>query len=268
MALKNNQVKKSIDADLENVLKNKSVSNKEDKVMATKTKETKKSTNKGEVKEMNKEVKLADTKLMEAVKMNKDLASKSSTLHFVTLLGLESKKSRRKTPETYVKCPTTVGVTLKTDIAIKVPVIDVLKNKDTGIEPSDISWKSVKAGETFNLNMYELMYLVIKPEYSGFITRNGDDKGVYFAPKMSSFNSGKSKLPTPALAFKNGTGSIKESMLVIDEQVNGQWEVKAEYKEQFGSLLERKVRAKKESTPAPMLTALALQELLGVNQAV
>ena len=190
------------------------------------------------------------------------LGSKSGTLHFITLLGLASKESRRKVGENYLPCPTTVGVRLQTDETILVPVIDVRKNKDTGITSEDIKVRTIQAGEVFDLNMYELMFLVTKEEYGGFISRNGNPQGVYFAPKMHKFNTGEAKLPTPALNFKSGTGSIKAEMLVIDEKVDNKWGIKSEFAEQFGGLFEKKEKVKKVAVPTPTVVALALRQML------
>lgn len=98
------------------------------------------------------------------------LGSESGTLHFVQLLGLASKKSSRRVSPTESKdCSTPVGITLYSDKDIEVPVIDVLKDKNTGIDPeTDITYVSVKAGEQFDVNYYEFMYLILRDEYAGF----------------------------------------------------------------------------------------------------
>lgn len=187
----------------------------------------------------------------------------SRTLHFITLLGLGSRLSKRKVGDEYIKCPSTIGVRLLSDIDIVVPVIDVLKNKDSGIEPADISSRVVRSDEFFDLNMYELMYLVIRDEYGGYLCRDGDPRGVYFAPKMQGYLKGEAKLPTPALIFKPRTGAIKEDMLEIDEEFNGIWRVKPEFADRFGALFEEKgVINTKSGISRVELMALALQDML------
>jgi hypothetical protein len=195
----------------------------------------------------------------------KAVGAMSNTLHFVSLLGLASKHSVRRTSEGNTNCSTTIGVTLVSDKSIKVPVINVLKNKDTGLEASDISYRRVKRGIPFNLNMYELMFLMVRKEYAGFMEYKGDSQGVYFSPKMSNYHRGEALLPTPTLSFKTGGGSIKENMIDIDEKVAGHgWTIKSDYQKDFGALIPQKVvRTEKadKSFPAPTAVALALGKL-------
>jgi hypothetical protein len=193
------------------------------------------------------------------------LGSLSHTLHFVTLLGLNSKRSVRRTDTGKTSCLTTVGVTLISDKAIKVPVINVTINKDTGINQSDISSRRVQKGTPFNLNMYEMMFLLIRKEYAGFMEYDGDPRGVVFSPKLAYFLKGESKLPTPALSFKYGQGSIKENMVAIDEKIGGRWQAKEEYAKDFGGLFVRKVTPRKSddsSISTSTTVALALGEML------
>jgi|HigsolmetaAR203D_1030402.scaffolds.fasta_scaffold00025_76 hypothetical protein len=199
-----------------------------------------------------------------------ELGKDSGTLHFVTLLGLASKPTVRKINGRNVTCPTTIGVTLVSDKQIEVPVIDPRKNKDTGINPErDISYRTVPAGEEFHLNMYELMYLIIRNEYGGFLSYKGDPKGVYFAPKVAKFHRGESKMPTPVLAFKPAYGAIKDVMIPIDEKVNGEWRIKDKYRKEFGAL-EKEMKSRRSAIrhiPNQTAIAVALQErLLGGRQ--
>lgn len=199
----------------------------------------------------------------------KNLGSKSHTLHFVHLLGLASKKSSRRISATETRdCSTPVGVTLVSDIDIEVPVIDVLKNKDTGIDPkTDISYRKVKAGEQFDLTYYEFMYLILRDEYAGFCEANGDPKGCYFSPKLPAFWKGEAKLPTPTINFKSG--SVKATMIDIDEKGPNGWQIKPQYAEKFGPLLQKskpqRAAGQKSATPAPTVVAVALQRILGLK---
>lgn len=200
------------------------------------------------------------------------LGSMSGTLHFQHLLGLQSKKSDRvgKGRQSFESFKP-VGVCLKTDVEIQVPVIDVTKDKTTGINPeTDITYRTVGAGETFIVNYYEFMYLIIRDEYAGFCSREGDAKGVYFSAKMSAFLKNQAQLPTPTINFA-GDGSPKEGMIAIDrKEADGRWVIKDEYKEQFGALLKRKTPQRsgdnKPSIPTPTVTAVALSKILGVRQ--
>jgi hypothetical protein len=200
-----------------------------------------------------------------------ELSAKSGTLVFQHLLGLASKKSsRRVNKDQSQDCSTPVGVRLKTEIDIAdVPVIDITKNKDTGIDPeTDITYREVKAGETFDLSYYEFMYLILRNDYAGFCSNGQDDRGVYFSVKVPAFFSGSAKLPTPTINFK--TGSVKAGMVDIDEKVNNTWEIKPEWKEKFGALLQKSTPKRssgsKDNVPAPQVIAVALQQILKINK--
>lgn len=222
-----------------------------------------------EVKSYTKEmVRLGGSILRELGEEAKGLGSASGTLHFQHLLGLASKPTVRKTENGVVTCPTTVGVTLVSDKAIEVPVISVLKNKDTGITAKDISSRRVRKGVPFHLNMYELMFLLVRKEYAGFMEFNGDPQGVRLSPKMSYFYSGKAKFPTPTLLFKFGMGSIKDHMVTVDEKVDGKWRIREEFKKEFGELIPEGVKRHRKSGkavmryPTTVMVSLALGKIL------
>ncbi|SFM52732.1 hypothetical protein SAMN03159341_1435 [Paenibacillus sp. 1_12] len=163
------------------------------------------------------------------------LGSKSGMLHFVNLLGTSSRIFRRD-------IPTAVGVTLYCDEDICVPVIDMNLNKKTGIDASkDIAFRQVKAREKFALSLYEFMFLVIKDEYAGFIEANGNPRGAYLSVKSPAFFKGKTKLPTPTITFRYGSGPIKYHFVVIDEQssFDGKWFVKKGFK-RFAELIPKR----------------------------
>jgi hypothetical protein len=200
-----------------------------------------------------------------------ELGCKSHTLHFQHLLGLQSKKADRVGKNRqFHDCFKAVGVTLISDEPITVPVIDVRKDKNTGIEPEDITYRQVEAGVPFDLTYYEFMYLVIRREYAGFISYEGDPKGIYISAKINSYLDNQAKLPTPTIN-SSAPGSPKENMIAIDRKdAEGKWVIKDEYKEKFGPLLERKVitraASNQPSVPTPTLTALALSKILGVQK--
>ena len=204
----------------------------------------------------------------EAARAN--LASKSGTLHFVSLLGLKSKKTERViSGRQSVESFQSVGITLVSDEPISVPVIDIKKDKNTGIDPAtDITYRDVAAGEEFNLSYYEFMYLIVRDEYGCLCEAGGDPQGCYLAVKMPAYARGEAKLPTPTICFKSG--SPKENMIAIDEQdAEGKWSIKPEYAEKFGDLLRRRTPTRsagaKTKTPKPVVVAKALQKILYNN---
>lgn len=197
------------------------------------------------------------------------IRSKCHTLHFVKLLKLASKRADRMVAggETRVSYKA-VGVVLRSDEDIEVPDIPGHYNKETGIPPEEIKMRKVKAGEEFFLTYYEFMFLMFRPEYAGFCSRDDDPYGVYFSPKMPKFLKGEGvKLPTPTINFTK-TGSPKEVMDEIDMYDNSlkRWVIKPEYAEKFGSYLPTVVPQRKqgdtEDFPTSTKAALGLAQLL------
>lgn len=191
----------------------------------------------------------------------------SHTLHFCHLYGLQSKPSDRRTAgNTSVGSFKPVGIKLKTDIAIKVPQIDPRLNADTGIDPAtQIKYIDVAAGEEFIVSYYEFMFLILRKEYAGRFEAKGSPKGAYFSVKGKTYMAQKAKLPTPTVCFTSG--SPKENMVAIDYALpDGEWEIKAEFREKFGSMLEKEKpkrgMSKAKTITAPTAAALALNELL------
>lgn len=185
------------------------------------------------------------------------LRSKCHTLHFVKLLKLDSKRADRMVAgqETRVSYKA-VGVVLYSDEDIVVPDIPGHYNKDTGIPAEEIKSKKIKAGEHFYLTYYEFMFLMFKPEYAGYCTRDDDPYGVYFSPKMPKFLSNEAKLPTPTINFSKA-GSPKEMMDGIDEYIPElkRWVIKEEYREKFGSYLPNVTPQRKQNDGDVMPTS-------------
>lgn len=193
-----------------------------------------------------------------------NLGSLSHTLHFKHLLGLASKKDRRKVSKDETRpCSKAVGIVFVSDIDIEVPEIDINLNSDTGIRKEDIKYRKVKAGEEFFLSYYEYMYLITRNEYAGLCEANGDPKGAYFSPKLPAFYSGDKKLPTPTINLKSG--SVKENMIDIDVKTEEGWKIKPGY-EKFEPLLKksrpRRASGSKNTTPTPTLVSVALRQIL------
>lgn len=197
------------------------------------------------------------------------LGSKSGTLHFKNQIGLASKTSRRKVTTANgsenVPCSMPVGATFVSDEPIEIPQIPVEKNHITGVQPEDITYVQVAAGEEFHLTPVEYMYLLIRDEYAGLCEANGDPQGARFTPKLNAFMSGdsKAKLPTPAINLKQG--SSKENMVDIDVKNGDKWEIRPGY-ERFAPLLRSskpaRARSTRTATPASTAVAVALKSLI------
>jgi len=196
------------------------------------------------------------------------LGSLSHTLHFQRLLGLSSQKSSRKVgPNETKDCSTPVGVEFISDIEIQVPRLPVTVNKNTAIDPEkDITYETVKPGQVFEMTYYEFMFLIIRDEYAGLFSVNGDPRGGYFSPKLPAFWRGEAKLPTPTINFRSG--SVKASMFDIDQKGPNGWEIKPGY-ERYAELLKKstpqRASGKKATVPPPVVISKALQKLLKVN---
>ena len=196
------------------------------------------------------------------------LRSKCHTLHFVKLLKLDSKRADRMVAgqETRVSYKA-VGVVLYSDEDIVVPDIPGHYNKDTGIPAEEVKSRKIKAGEQFYLTYYEFMFLMFKPEYAGYCSRDDDPYGVYFSPKMPKFLSNEAKLPTPTINFSKA-GSPKEMMDGIDEYIPEmkRWVIKEEYREKFGSYLPNVTPQRKQNDgdvmPTPTNATIGLAETL------
>ncbi|WP_127505984.1 hypothetical protein [Paenibacillus humicus] len=190
-----------------------------------------------------------------------NLCSLSHTLHFITLLGFQSFKSKRNVADGVRKskpCPTKVGITLISDVDIDdVPVIDVRLDKYTGISKDQIGKRKVKANEKFDLTYYEFMFLMLRDEYAGFFEANDDPRGGYVSLYLKAFEKGDAKLPTPSIQFKrnkpkNKSGyredvvPITEQIIPIDKKVQGEWKVIPKYADKYGPLLEHLLKKREE----------------------
>lgn len=196
------------------------------------------------------------------------LGKHSNSLHFISLLTMKTKYTNsgrlRVAPSdigAHKPNPNVVGVRLRTDITLNVPVIDVLKNKDTGIEPDDVGSRQINAGEEFIVNMYELMYLVTRKEYAGSFSFNSESDCVYFLPKLSDYESGRDKLPTPALYFRRGRIGDHEERIDIGNASEGK-SLKPEYEESFGALLTPAERNPVRLPTSPLVWSLGLSDFL------
>lgn len=178
-----------------------------------------------------------------------NIGSKADTLYFIQLLGLASKKTTRKVTShlgNEVKdCSTPIGVSLRTDIDIEVPYLkDVNMNKDTGIDiEEDINYVLVKAGETFDLTLYEFMYLIVRDEYGGFLKVDGAGFYAHLSVKLPAFKRGDAKLPTPTIVFEKGNGSARATMIDVDEKSSEGWVIKSQF-ERFAPLVRNRRKRK------------------------
>jgi hypothetical protein len=201
------------------------------------------------------------------------LANKSGTLHYRSLLGLESQYTTRTKHKgksrKYVNDIKPIAVVLVSDERIEVPQIDVKLNSLTGIDESDIQKVFVEAGQVFALTLYEFMYLIMQDEYGCYCEANGDPRGLYLSVKatnaieirnVKSTNAIEIKdrkylqlkegienadgekenkprrrmVPTPYISFMKRYGAIKSEIEIIDEETSeGKYKIKPGYERFF-----------------------------------
>lgn len=214
------------------------------------------------------------------------ISSKSGTLHFICLLGLASRKSNRSlrgykfkdeddyidpNQDRHIDASTPVGITLKSDEDITVPIIKMelvkkLMSRKKEDEPNTLfdvnndieRYEHIKAGKEFHLSLYEFMFLILRPEYGGLFELNGDPRGAQLEPKTTKAVEIKSdgtvdliseidekgnvkvKLPTPTIQFyAKGIGyTPKSTMVDIDQNGPNGWEIKPEY-DRFKGLMDK-----------------------------
>lgn len=197
------------------------------------------------------------------------IGSKSDTLIFEGLLGTQ-KIQQAKTGKGRVRTNSfkPVGLKLRVTEDTSVPQIPVTRTRARdGVDQSEISYITVQAGEIVTLSLFEFMYLVSRPEYSGYVTVNGNPKGGCLGILSNKFKNGEDKLPTPSFKYTEG-GTPKDSMAPIDQKnADGAWEPLPEYAEKFGALYVS--NKKKSSTRAAKVdnsaaVTAALRDILGI----
>lgn len=171
--------------------------------------------------------------------------TKSGTLAFIACLGNPAKSQPRRANGVDVPSIEVVGYKLKALEDTKVPVANLKPNFKGYMDVEEMTEIVVKAGQEFNVNLYEAGALLSRPEYAGEI--NGEGKGA----KLSVTFSANRPEPLPILKkLGGGSGSIKEVMLEVADMIPGadgekaQPKVKDEFADKFGMLFSR-ARAKK-----------------------
>lgn len=206
------------------------------------------------------------------------LNSTSGSVHFLSLLGANCMPNTRVVKDasgatTQVPSNAVVGIRLKTDIDLEVPVIPFKKlPHDIATIPDfdTIQYRTVHAGEEFFLNRVEAMYLFTLPKYglNGYCEAQGDPKAVAFVPKFSEAYR-KNGLPTPTWRFTDSKyGQIKSNMVLVDEtDANGGIVLKPEYAEAFADLAVARVGRRSggvsaSNAPTGTKVSLAIASLL------
>ncbi|MEK4449443.1 MULTISPECIES: hypothetical protein [Paenibacillus] len=209
----------------------------------------------------------------------KNLGSKSHTLHFINLLGLECIQTTRNqedivndmdsdsenNPDKRGMKP--VGITLISDIDIDVKYMKDVTQTSINIENDFEDPVIIPAGVPFYLTHYEFMFLVTRDEYAGFVSYDGDDRAVGLSVRTDKLEHAKYengdaevkaevdseptsdgyvriKMPTPIISYykDKGLGSIRDEAVSIDEKVNGKWRIRIEKYNRFAALIPKSKR--------------------------
>lgn len=155
-----------------------------------------------------------------------------------------------------------VGVVLEFKIDYdKVPSLPIELNEETGFTAKDVKYSEVKAGEKVQLTMYELMMLIVKPEFGGSIYTH-DGVRVNFAPNPTKFNKGKAKLPTPAISLE-GKKLNDYYIMIADVGENSTVEtLKEGYDDKFKHFLKKKRQPAERKFTNATKVSLALFDTL------
>ena len=159
--------------------------------------------------------------------------SKSNTVTFVHAIWSPAHKQSVTVESTTKPGFKVVGFAFKCSEDVTVPQAPL---KDTPVHLADVEGfkgeRSVKAGETFILNLVETAMFLGRNEYAGECS--GEDKVV----RLCASHSAKRDVPLPNLKFANG-GSIKagavECAINVGDEKTAKWEVKPGY-EMFANL--------------------------------
>lgn len=172
-----------------------------------------------------------------------NIASGSSAISFLHLIGTAQKSSPRKEGTELKPSFIPVGMVCKAEADIKVPSIPfagIPKDLDSAPTFDTIEWRDIKAGEQFIMTRVEAMFCVTNPagKMGGYISKDGNPKGIALSVKVNDAYFTTKRLPTPAFSLTSSTGSIKEDMVAVDvKQKDGTWALKPEYAEKFAALL-------------------------------
>lgn len=200
--------------------------------------------------------------------------SKSGTLHVDTILGLYNQDKRAVSKDQRVTCNKMIGFECHSDEPIQVPVIDPAKGdprlKWTPVDPSEIAYKNVAAGETFQVTFLEMVYLINRIEYSGLAEFQGNPRGFGILVKANKWATGESAVP--CISFGLAQGSIKEVTVAIDEpDAQGNKVINERYAEKFSYFLQKKSAprgttggAKKSDTPVQIVNSAQIRSILGI----
>lgn len=192
--------------------------------------------------------------------------SKSDKVVFVGALGDPNKPQSRKENNQDIPSYVVVGYAFKALEDMTVPRADLKKQFKNFMDVGQLTEETVKAGETFYLNVFETGVLISKPIYAGSFT--GEGTTVTLSAKYAQ----NREEPLPVLN-KVGKGSVKENMILVadmvgaGEGVKGTPKVKDEFASKFSVLYEKRVAGKKGSSAGNRASGESTKDIAAAFQA-
>ena len=164
--------------------------------------------------------------------------SKSDTIQFVIALGHPGKPQKRVQGGQALASFQVVGYMFKALEDVSVPVAKQIEGAKSVMDCEIVGSKEIKAGETFQLTLFETGCFISRIEYGGHFTGGGDE--VILHATVSQTHEGR-----PLTVLKRPTSPIKDKMELIAEKVPGAdgksvYKCKPEYEEKFGYLFTKK----------------------------
>lgn len=166
--------------------------------------------------------------------------SKSDKVVFIGCLGDPASGQFRKSKGENIPSNKVVGYRFKAVEDMQVPVSKLKVGFKNHLDTEEITMRDVKAGEEFDLNLFETGVLAAQIEYSGKFT--GEGTYVTLNVKFSKDR------PDPLPVLKALKGSVKENMITvatnIGDETKKQWQVKDEFADKFDVLYIKKSAGK------------------------
>ena len=176
---------------------------------------------------------------------NKDydeVPKKSDSIEFIAALTDPKRRQNRVEKKNSVESYVVVGYKFRAKEDIEVPFAPYVKGMKSFLDVEEPTWRTVKAGETFGLNIVETGILISKPEFAG--TFSGGDRKVFISAKAS-----KDRDEMLPILMQRDDGSIKEGAehiadLSADKKTAT---VKPEYEASFANIYYKKAVVRDKS---------------------
>lgn len=175
--------------------------------------------------------------------------SKSDKVAFVCCLTNPARRQNRMSNNESIPAYQNVGYKFKALEDMQIPVAPLKENYVSEVDVEGVSYKQVKKGETFALNICETGILISQLEYAGRFSGEG------VIVNIQVRHSNNRPDPLPVLRGEGMRVKDISEEVATKTQVDGKdvFQVKPEYEEKFGMLF-RKASAKKKSADARRAT--------------